>query len=295
MSNFAIGVDIGGTNLKMGLVNQEGLILDEMSISLPRNDANTADISFIRQQISFYIEKNKESAGLLTGIGIACPGILDTQRGIVKYAVNLGWHEVPLVDLMQEQLKLPVRLLSDAAAGAIGESKYGAGIGLSSFLYVCLGTGVGAGLFINRKIYEGDWGPIINIGHTSVIPDGEPCKCGNRGCLENYVSASALKDRTGADAYQVYEAASNGDLYSRSLFQEAGELLGVSLVNCIQLFGVGNVIIGGGMSKAGNVLLDPVRATVLKRFPPSSSMSVQITPAAFASTAGILGAVALHL
>ncbi|WNR42721.1 ROK family protein [Paenibacillus roseipurpureus] len=294
MSNFAIGVDIGGTNLKMGLVNQEGLILDEMSTSLNRNDAGIADISFICQQIASFIDKNKEADGLLKGIGIASPGILDTEKGIVQYAVNLGWYEVPLIDFIQVQLKLPVRLVGDAAAGAIGESKFGAGCRLSSFLYVCLGTGVGAGLILKGKIYEGDWGPIINIGHTSVIPDGLPCKCGNLGCLENYVSASAVKERTGTDAQQVYEAASNGDLYARSLFQEVGELLGISLVNCMQLFGVGNVIIGGGMSRAGNVLLDPVRATVLKRMHPSGSLSVQITPAAFTSTAGILGAAALH-
>lgn len=292
MMDMAIGVDIGGTNLKMGLVNRGGQIFDEKSIPLPRTN-RSADVSLIGQHIAAFIEKQEAIDGIV-GVGIACPGILDTKQGIVHDAVNLGWHEVPLVDCMQKMLKLPVRLAYDAAAGAVGEKNYGAGALLPSFLYVCLGTGVGASLVMNRRLYEGEWGPIINIGHTSIIPDGKPCKCGNRGCLETYVSASAITEHTGANAFQVYEAALKGDLNAIRLFQEAGELLGVSLVNCIQLFGVGHVIIGGGLSKAGDLLLAPARAMVEERLSALSSLSVHITSAAFPTTAGILGAAALH-
>ncbi|KRF42991.1 hypothetical protein ASG93_20795 [Paenibacillus sp. Soil787] len=307
--SLAVGVDIGGTHIKLGLINEQGEVIDHYSVNLLRDETKIADIALISQEVANFIEK-RNVRNQLAGVGVACPGILDTTLGVVKFAVNLGWNELPLVEMMQERLKLPVRLECDATAGAIGEWRYGAGMDQSGFLYVCLGTGVGASLVVDHHIYHGDLGPAINIGHTSVIPDGKPCKCGNRGCLEKYVSASAITDRVrmeldtantilskwvqsrALDSLLVYEAAQQGDLYSKEVFQEAGELLGVSLVNCLQLFGVGNIIIGGGFSQSGDLLLEATRKTVRARFPSDDVMKVNIKQASFPTTAGMLGAAA---
>lgn len=308
--NMAIGVDIGGTNIKIGIVNDQGEMLGHSSAAIFRNEDRTADLKFICRKVAELIEKH-DISDKIAGIGVASPGILDIDRGIVKYAVNLGWKHLRLVEIMQEQLKIPVRLECDAVAGAIGEQKYGAGVNMSDFLFVCLGTGVGASLFAGNSFYQSNNGPAINIGHTSVIYDGKPCDCGNQGCLEKYVSATAITERVRTemhttttsiqnalsesrilDSYLVYEAAILGDPYANQVFREAGHLLGVSLTNCIHLFGVSNIIIGGGLSQAGPILLDSTRKTVQERFPHSDIIDVNIVSGAYPTTAGILGAAA---
>lgn len=304
--SLAIGVDIGGTHLKMGLINEQGEVIDHYSVNLHRDETKIADITFITQEVAGFIER-LNVRNQLAGVGVSCPGILDTNLGIVKFAVNLGWTDIPLVEMMQHQLRLPVKLECDATAGAIGEWRYGAGINQSSFLYICLGTGVGASLVVDQQIYHGDCGPAINIGHTSVIPDGKPCICGNRGCLETYVSATAILDRVRMElgsvnsilsawvqsrtlnSLLVYEAAIQGDHYANEVFQDAGKLLGVSLVNCIHLFGVGTIIIGGGFSQSGDLLLESTRNTVRERF---INGNVSILQSKLPTTAGILGAAA---
>ncbi len=309
--DLAIGVDIGGTNIKLGLIDEHGAMIDQLSLPVVRNEGGIADVSYISRTISDFIRTHRVFSRL-RGVGIACPGILDTRHGIVKFAVNLGWAHIELASLLQEHLQLPVRLESDAVAGAMGERYYGAGIDQPTFLYVCIGTGVGASLIIDNEFYKGGWGSVINIGHTSIIHNGLPCECGNKGCLEKYVSAPAVAQRVrneihakknsmlheyinephALDSRLVYRAAEHGDAYAREVLKEAGRLLGISLVNCLHLFGIENMIIGGGFSQAGKYFLDPARQVVAERFEEHNGRKVSIVCASHPVTSGVLGAAA---
>lgn len=301
---LAVGIDIGGTNIKIGLSTTFGELVAFQSLPLERKADQSADVTFICEAVKNFIKKHSDSYQLV-GIGVASPGILDTDRGVVNYAVNLGWNDLRLVEKMESYLQLDVSLVSDAVAGALGEQYYTAA-GMTNYLYICIGTGVGASFFNNGKFYKGDLGEAINIGHTSVMYNGVACACGNKGCLEKYVSASALAQRArsevgevqtllsqyahapeGLEAHHIYEAAKSGDAYAIKLFREAGELLGTAIVNCIHLFGVQNVILGGGMSKAGSLLLEPVREEVATRY---GTKKINILNAAMPSESGTIGA-----
>lgn len=304
---LAVGIDIGGTNIKIGLSTTLGELVAFQSIPIERNADQSVDVTFICEAVKNFIEKHSDSYQL-AGVGVASPGILDTDRGVVNYAVNLGWNDLRLVEVMESYLQLDVCLVSDAVAGALGEQYYSAA-GMTNFLYICIGTGIGASYFNDGKFYKGDLGEAINIGHTSVMYNGVTCVCGNKGCLEKYVSASALAQRARSEvgevqtllsqyahvpeeleAHHIYEAAKSGDTYAIKLFRKAGELLGTAIVNCIHLFGVQNVILGGGMSKAGSLLLEPVREEVAARY---AIKKINILNAAMPSESGTIGAASL--
>jgi|GEM_PF-678134 len=303
--NMAIGVDIGGTNIKIGLISEHGHIAEFQSVGLQKSNDNRADISFISEAIQSFINKYKASHQLM-GIGVASPGILDSKRGIVNYAMNLGWENLTLASRLEDSLQLEVHLVSDSVAGAIGE-RYYAAAGLSDFLYICIGTGVGASLVTNHAFFRGTNGEAMDIGHTSIIHDGPACKCGNRGCLENYISAAALTERIRTeiattrsllssyasiheiDTIDLYHAAQKGDDYALKLFQDAGRLLGIAIVNCVQLFGVPNIIVGGGVSQAGNYLLDPARSEVSMRLG-QRAKGIQVIQAGMPTKSGVIGA-----
>ncbi|MCD9023228.1 ROK family protein [Cohnella silvisoli] len=290
-NELAIGADIGGTNLKLGLVTREGTILGSLSLPLARNSEGGADLAFIAEEISYFIQQQNLNAEL-AGVGVASPGVIDKERGVVIHAVNLGWSNVRMVEYLQRQLQLPVRLESDAVAGAIGEKKYGAAMEMDSFLYICIGTGVGASLFLDGHFYEGDSGAAIDMGHMCVIHNGFPCKCGNYGCLEKYVSGSAITARAQLDARMIFQAAESGDEFACKVFEEAGQLLGIALVNALHLFGVGNIVIGGGVSQADAYLLEPARQMVRDRFSRHTLPHIRIERAAYPITSGVVGAAA---
>lgn len=304
----AVGVDIGGTNLKLGLVAADGKLLDFETHPLQKCGNQNADVSAICGAVASFIEKCGGNKAV-SGIGAACPGILNASEGIVKYAVNLGWKNLDLAQRMEQALGFEVAMIGDAAAAAFGE-KYATAKKLSNYLYIGIGTGVGASLVVDNEFYKGDNGEALNLGHCSVIPDGPLCDCGNRGCLEFYVSSAALKRHALAalegldlrqlefngsgdrlESFHVYEAASRNDPLALKLFRDAGQILGIALVNCIQMFGVHHIIVGGGMSQAGDFLLKPARQEVAARFGESYDQ-VHIYQSDIPTQAGVLGAAA---
>lgn len=297
---LAVGVDIGGTNLKIALVTEYGKWIDSQSLMLKRDGDQRAEVSFICQAVKSFIDKH-DVYRQLSGIGVASPGILDTDNGVIEYAVNLSWNHVRLVEIMQSYLHLDIHLLSDSVAGAIGEQSYTA-TGLDHYMFICIGTGLGASLIQNGEAFNGAGGA-INLGHMSIIHNGKQCSCGNTGCLEKYVSASAFIDRVKMDVkngsfnqriepkelgpHHLFKAAENGDTYAISLFQEAGQLLGMAIVNCIHLFGAHNYIIGGGVSQAGRYILDSAQREVKSRY---KENKIRIIQSAVPTTAGMIGA-----
>ncbi len=302
---LAIGVDIGGTNIKLGLVASNGEVMDDVSLPVRRNKDLSANIHHICEAVHQFIGKH-DLQQEVEGIGVSCPGVLDLENGVVKYAINLNWSHLNLVEILQGYTQLPVCLEYDAVAGATGEKIYGAAKSLDHFMYICIGTGVGASLYTNDNFYSFENGPAINLGHTTVVHDGEWCLCGNRGCLEKYVSAPAVFNRyvmgqgvRNADgqlpymnANLVYQAALSGDLNARSILQEAGELLGISMINSLNLYGINTIVIGGGLSQAQSFFLETARSVVAERFKNHSNSEVSIKQAHFPTKSGLLGGAA---
>lgn len=304
---LVVGIDIGGTQLKMGIVDGNGVIREKKSVRLART-RGIADLDFIFECAQELI--GKCSADSIRGIGVSTPGILDPSGATIRHAVNLGWYGLPLKKLMEDNLKHPVHMLNDAAAGAVGEYHFGSGRQEQQLLYVSIGTGIGACL-----LSRGTSSSILDLGHVSVDWEGKACECGNKGCLEKYVSGPALSHRVrsesptieqtllkgmlagvceqeGLDAGLVYEAAVRGDAYARQVFRDAGHVLGAAVVNCLHLFEFDVVIIGGGLSRAGSYLANSVRDTVQERYKQARSPGLRILLAEHPTNAGILGTAA---
>jgi glucokinase len=302
---LAIGVDIGGTNLKFGLVTNEGEVIEDVSLPVHKNNDLSADIHHICEDINQFIRKH-DLHQKLAGIGVSCPGVLDLENGVVKFAINLKWSNLNLAKILQENTRLPVYMEYDAIAGALGEKMYGVAKTLSHFLYICIGTGVGASLYTNDNFYSFENGPAINLGHTTVVHDGEWCKCGNRGCLEKYVSAPAISNRylmlqdaqnseiqlPNMNSSLVYQAALSGDFNARKILQDAGELLGISMINSLNLYGINTIVIGGGLSQATSYFLETAKRVVAERYENHSKSKVSIRQAQFPTKSGLLGGAA---
>lgn len=306
---LVLGIDIGGTQLKMGMVDRRGTLIEQKSVSLIKT-RGMADLDFIFESAEELVGRYSENYSVL-GIGISTPGILDEDGETVRNAVNLGWYDLPLKKLMEDKLKYPVFMLNDAAAGALGEYFFGSAERENRVLYVSIGTGIGACLLSNGTTCS-----ILDLGHVSVDREGEACECGNKGCLEKYVSGPALSRRVRSermnvehsllnvtlegvseqkaqDARLVYEAAVQGDVYARQVLREAGHILGTALVNCLHLFEFDFVVIGGGLSRAGSYLTDSVRDTVRERYKQARPENLRILHAKHPTHAGILGASAV--
>ena len=188
---IAIGIDIGGMSIKGAAVDSNGRVYEKFSMPFIKGEPGEVTIRKLADIVKEYIAANRLE-GKIAGIGIGSPGTLDVQNGVVNYANNLGWVELPVTKLMQEVLPYPVRLTNDANAASLGEAKYGAGKSYQNIIMLTLGTGVGGGIIINGELFEGNEGKGGELGHTVIVVDGEPCSCGRRGCLEAYASASAL-------------------------------------------------------------------------------------------------------
>ena len=229
-------------------------------------------------------------------VGVAVPGIVDEEHGIAAYAANLGWRDVPLRRLMSERLGgVPVALGHDVRTGGLAEGRVGAGKGADRFLFVPLGTGIAGAIGIAGRVEAGAHGFAGEIGHIVVRPDGTPCPCGQRGCLERYASAAAVSeawaratDDPGADAAACAKAVVDGDPKAQEIWRTAVNALADGLLTALTLLDPRTLIIGGGLAEAGETLFTPLREAVRQRItfqkPPT------IVPAALGDTAGCLGA-----
>ncbi|HEU4759680.1 MAG TPA: ROK family protein, partial [Dehalococcoidia bacterium] len=219
----------------------------------------------------------------LRGLGIASPGPVDVKRGIVPNAPQLhGWHDVPLVDIMRERLGLPVWLENDASAAALGEHAFGGGRGTLHMLYLTVSTGIGGGIIIEGKLYRGTSGSAGELGHVVIDLNGPACGCGARGCLESLASGTAiarsgeelvargesrvlaeLRGREGpVTAEMMKRAVDLGDPASREAFRQAGHYLGIALAGYVNVFNPQVILIGGGVARAGDLLMEQARTTM---------------------------------
>jgi len=305
-----VTVDLGGTLIRSALINEKGEILARAERETLAQEGPEPVIGRIEACI-------RDVARGTETISIAAPGPLDPWKGIVHQAPNLpGWREVPLADILHRDFKVPVHLNNDANLAALGEHRFGAGQGRNDLIYLTISTGIGGGIISQGRLLIGAKGLAGEVGHMTLEPEGPPCGCGGRGHLEALASGTAIARRAveeiekGAEsrierlvkgdlekitARVVAQAAKEGDALAISIFEEAGFYIGLGVTNLLHILNPQLVILGGGVSKAGDLLFDPVRATVKARAMPSYQEGLKIAPAALGDDAGLLGAAAFVL
>jgi glucokinase len=312
--NTYIGVDLGGTNLRAALIDaRSGSILFQRKCQTQARDGQEAVIRRIVQLIRDLMVESGAAAAEIRGVGIGVPGTPDVARGIIRFLTNLPgqWREVPLQQIVQEQVGLPVALVNDVRALTLSEWVFGAGRGVDSMACFAIGTGIGGGLVVNGQLHLGIGGTAGEFGHQVVEINGLVCGCGGRGCLELYASGPAIAamgvkevmhghttrigelagyDLNRISADLVVRAAQEGDRIAAEILQRAGTYLGIAVSNVISVISPRRVVFGGGVAQAGEFLLAKVRQTVFERVHTIPVEQIDFVQAALGEDAGLIGA-----
>lgn len=308
-----VGVDLGGTAIKVGLCDVQGKLLS--TYEGPTGTEHGAET--VLENIASYARKLVADSSYtweqVAGIGVGVPGFMDIPTGFVKLSPNLGWRDVPVKKILEEKLEKTVRIDNDANVAALGEAWSGAGTGIPNVVCYTLGTGVGGGIIIGGRIYQGYSGMAGELGHMSVVPDLEAidCGCGKKGCLETVSSATGII-RMGKEAVargehtslalseditakDVFDAAKTGDEVSLRIVNRAALYLGKSMATLSVVVNPQRYIIGGGVSKAGDILFDAIRKYYTECSQEAAREGVDIVPAVLGNDAGVVGAAGLNL
>lgn len=307
-----IGIDVGGTNVKIALVDGEGKIIYSNSVPTYAQMGYEYTVNNIKQAIRDLMKETNTDTKEIEGIGFDFPGQVDYKTGVVKLAPNIpGWVNVPIAQMIEEEFNIPTRIDNDVRCAALGELKFGAGKGCENFVCITVGTGIGSGLVINGQLVRGAANAAGEIGHIKLQMNGGPiCGCGDTGCLEAFASGPSIvamaqeylkggkstkfREMAGADGeitpYIVAKAAEAGDPVAKRIFEIVGTYIGMGLVSVINLLNPEKVIIGGGVAAAGDLLLAPIRKTVKERAMVVAGNSVEIVPAQLGNSAGVIGA-----
>jgi len=309
----AVGVDLGGTKIHTVVATPEGEVLGEDRRPTDAAEGPDAVLGRLIASIRRALASAGPPSGEIAGAGISSPGPCDPRRGVVTNAPNLpGWHEIPIARIVSEQLGVPALLENDANAACYGEFRFGAGRGHQHIVYVTLGTGIGGGIIIDGKIYEGASGAAGEVGHIIIDQDGPPCNCGGRGCLEALASGPAIARAAQAAVEAgrspalaqlaagasltpelVLQAAEAGDATAREVIERAGYQLGLGLVGLLNVFDPQALILGGGLLGLGDLYLEPALRLARERPFAQIVADVTIVTATLGERAGALGAAAL--
>ena len=308
---YNIGVDIGGTNVKIALVDEKGVIAYSNSVPTRAEMGYEYTIKNIINTIKDSLKESNNDISNIGGIGFGLPGQIDSVNGIVRLLPNIpGWVEVPLAKIVKDEFNVPVKLDNDVRVATLGELNFGAGKGCQNLVCLTVGTGVGSGIVLNGQLVRGASMTAGEIGHVVVERNnGEICGCGATGCLEAYASGPSVvkmaKDYIAGGKstkfkeiaagneitpFMVYEAAKQGDAVAKRIFTIVGEYLGVALVSVVNLLNPEKIIVGGGVGQADDLILDPIREAIKKRCIPTSAAAVEIVPAQLGESAGVVGA-----
>lgn len=308
-----IGIDVGGTNVKIALVDKSGKIIYSNSVPTYAKMGYEYTVNNIKQAIKDLMKETNTTAKDIDGIGFDFPGQVDYKTGVVKLAPNIpGWVNVPIAQMIEEEFHIPTRIDNDVRCAALGEMKFGAGQGCENFVCITVGTGIGSGLVVNGQLVRGASNAAGEIGHIKLqMKDGLICGCGDTGCLEAYASGPSIvamaqdyikggkstkfREMAAAEGgeitpYMVAKAAEAGDPVAKRIFAIVGEYIGIGLTSVINLLNPEKVIIGGGVAEAGDLLLDPIRKTIKERAMVVAGSAVGIVPAQLGNSAGVIGA-----
>lgn len=314
---YIIGVDVGGTNVVVGTVPEDGSALH----GLQRESTQVAEgpdavVKQIRRMVKTSRKAAREHLGAnpdVVGVGIGSPGPLDTKSGIVRVTPNLGWNEYPLRDRVGDAVGLPATLDNDANCAVFGEWWRGAARGADVVIGFTIGTGIGGGIVLHGAIFHGASDVAGEFGHMTIDSTGRRCGCGNYGCLEAYASGPAIAaravegieacmttrlpdyvdgDLSKITAQTVYQAAADGDDFARDLVKDTAQFLGIGVANMANVFNPEVVVVMGGVTRAGDQLFVPLRAEVNRRAFRAAVRALRIVPGELPGTAGVYGAVA---
>lgn len=297
MSAYSIGVDLGGTNLRAAAISSEGVILDRVSVAVNFHAGPESVVKHIADVIKDLRTRVGRSG--LRGVGIGVPGFIDIEAGVVLRAANLpGFEGLSVRDEIQKCLGTPIILENDANAAALGEMWIGAGKNVRDLVLITLGTGIGGGIIVDGKVLHGFLGMAGEIGHMTVYPDGNPCGCGNCGCLEKHASATAItaiarmmhfgkQEMTSAD---VYALALAGNDRAKLVFESVGRALGIAIANLINLFNFPLYLLSGGPLPAWDIFAPSMFAEIRRRSFTFARTGTRVEKAALGADAGLFGA-----
>jgi glucokinase len=310
MGKWLVGVDLGGTTIKIAFITLDGHIVDKWEIPTNINEDGKSIVKDIAQSIKNQLAQLSETQDKLLAVGMGAPGFIDMKTGFIYHAVNIGWKNYPLKEELERETGLPVIIDNDANIAAIGEMWRGAGDGEGNLLMVTLGTGVGGGIIVNGHIMHGTNGMAGEIGHITSIPEGgAACNCGKTGCIETIASATGIariaKEKAENDkssvlnrilsengelkAKDVADAAENGDQAAIETLDEVAFHLGLVIANLSNSINPGKIVIGGGVSQAGDVLMSRLEKQ-FKRFAlPRVAEGASLKVATLGNDAGVIG------
>lgn len=308
-----IGIDVGGTNVKIALVDDNGKIIYSNSVPTYAKMGYEYTVNNIKQAIKDLMKETNTTPSDIEGIGFDFPGQVDCKTGVVKLAPNIpGWVNVPIAQMIEDEFHIPTRIDNDVRCAALGELKFGAGRGCENFICITVGTGIGSGIVINGKVVRGATNAAGELGHIKLQMNGGPiCGCGDTGCLEAFASGPAIvamaqeyikggkstkfREMAAVEGgeitpYMVAKAAEEGDPVAKMIFEIVGEYIGIGLTSVINLLNPERVIIGGGVAESGELLLGPIRKTIKERAMVVAGNAVEIVPAQLGNSAGVIGA-----
>lgn len=312
--NCYAGIDFGGMSVKVGLFDDRANLLTKLSAATSKEDGYAATVEKTVQAVRDACAKASISAAQLAAVGMGTPGVIDGENGIVVRWTNYGWEDKPFAADLEKGLGVPVRVTNDANAAALGEAKFGAGKKYKSSILLTLGTGIGSGIVLDGKLFEGTCGGGAEAGHMVIESGGVPCPCGRRGCFEQYASATALIRDTkramfenknsalwriagtpeNVDGRTAFLAAREGDAAARKVVDTFVQYLADGIANLVALFRPEAILLGGGISGEGEALLAPLRRRVGERlYVDAARIPLALVRAALGNDAGIWGAYAL--
>ena len=311
---YYIGIDIGGMSFKVGLVDENGKVVYKTKMTAVLNDTDSA-VSGLVEKIQQTLDENSLTVKDIYGIGIGSPGIISSKEGVIECAYNLGWIKFDIVNRLKKYFDTEIKLSNDANVAALGEAVFGAAKGYNDVVMVTLGTGVGGGVVIDGKLYEGGESKGTELGHVTLIYGGEKCSCGRSGCVETYVSATALIRQTKnamkndkdtmmwqivdgdiekVDGQTAFKAFKAGDKVGTDVVNTYTAYLGESLMNFMNIFRPQIIVIGGGISGEGKYYTDMIEKYCADRhYGFLHAPVVKIVTASNGNDAGIIGAASL--
>ena len=305
---FTIGVDVGGTKIAVGVVDEDGTVIDKAKAETPAEDSD-ASVQAIVDVVTKLLDQHKDVAC----VGVSAAGFISADRATVLFAPNIAWRDLRLRDLLETELKLPVVVENDANAAAWGEFTHGSAADAKDMLMVAVGTGIGGGFVVDGELIRGNFGIAGEVGHLRVVPDGHPCGCGQHGCLEQYASGSALErfareqtsdgdrllaeaggDRAAIDGQLITRLAKDGDAHCITLLAEMGRWLGEGIASLATVIDPGLIVVGGGVAEAADLVMGPVRTAFAAFLPATDNRPhAEIRVASLGNEAAIIGAAAL--
>ncbi|MBF4769024.1 ROK family glucokinase [Nocardioides agariphilus] len=306
--SLTCGVDVGGTKILGGVVDEHGNVVEELRVVSPATDVAAIEDAITRL-VTELASRHEVSA-----VGVGAAGYIDKSRSVVMFAPNLAWRDLDLRSELEARVSLPVVVENDANAAAWGEFRFGGGADVDDLLLVTVGTGVGGGVVLDGQLHRGAFGVGGEIGHMRVVPDGVLCGCGNHGCLESYGSGTALVrearaaaaggsllartllDRASGDAAaingpMITECAQQGDPFCIEQLAALGRWLGEGVASLVAVLDPAVVVVGGGVSAAGDLLLEPIRAAFARELTGRGHRPLaEVRPARLGNRAGLIGA-----